>query len=149
MPYHQPISVLLHVAMLIMLNLSTSIAAASPIPEAGLPCGFGEGFLEFEWTENGEQASCLATDGTVVRGPFTCDGYVEVERQTSPAGLVAQCPEQETPDETPAPVLTNVALNKPTQQSTSGWGGVSSRAVDGGLSGVRHSSILGRCLCCR
>mmetsp|Transcript_12659 Transcript_12659/g.22645 ORF Transcript_12659/g.22645 Transcript_12659/m.22645 type:complete len:280 (-) Transcript_12659:271-1110(-) len=39
----------------------------------------------------------------------------------------------------PSSSLSNVALGKPTEQSTVGWGGVSSRAVDGSQSGVgRH-----------
>jgi len=55
------------------------------------------------------------------------------ERQPSP--LIAAATASPAPPSTPAPALSNVALGKNTGHSSAGWGGVSSRAVDGSQSG--------------
>lgn len=41
-----------------------------------------------------------------------------------------------------APVLPNLALQKPATQSTTGWGGLASRAVDGNTSGIYNQGSI-------
>mmetsp|Transcript_13871 Transcript_13871/g.24562 ORF Transcript_13871/g.24562 Transcript_13871/m.24562 type:complete len:201 (-) Transcript_13871:1164-1766(-) len=108
----------------------------------------------------GQEISTTTAVCTYQAGPltdaeytFTCDTpvigrFLSVQKQ---GGLFLALCEVEVyaqsataspaPPSTPAPALSNVALGKNTGHSSAGWGGVSSRAVDGSQSGVRRASF--------
>eukprot|EP00873_Tetraselmis_striata_P003055 jgi/Tetstr1/423319/TSEL_014017.t1 len=94
--------------LLLLLGLHPSAGQTPFGPTDSLECTFEEGFLEFEWSSDGEIARCVGTGGEQLpdKPSLLCSEYVEVERAASPPSLTAYCPEGGnggTPAPTPDP----------------------------------------------
>ncbi|MCG8501719.1 MAG: Ig-like domain-containing protein, partial [Firmicutes bacterium] len=81
------------------------------------------------WSSSNTSVATVNSSGLVTA---VAEGSATITVTTNDGGFTANCNVTVTSSSS----LTNVALNKSTSQSSTGWGGLAERAVDGNTSGV-------------